>query len=54
MKERTKIGMILDESFPPDPRVMNECKLLINEGYQVFLFCLDYGRCCAVEWMGEK
>ena len=42
MKERTKIGMILDESFPPDPRVMNECKLLINEGYQVFLFCLDY------------
>lgn len=34
--------MILDKSFPPDPRVENEAMALINEGHQVFLFCLGY------------
>lgn len=34
------IGMILDESFPPDPRVENEASLLIKAGYTVKLFCL--------------
>lgn len=37
-----KIGMILDESFPPDPRVQNEAISLIDHGHEVFLFCLDY------------
>jgi len=37
-----RIGMILDETFPPDPRVENEAISLINEGHQVFLFCLQY------------
>ena len=37
-----RIGMILDKTFPPDPRVENEAISLINEGHQVFLFCLKY------------
>lgn len=37
-----KIGMILDEVFPPDPRVENEAITLINSGFEVFLFCLKY------------
>lgn len=35
-----RIGMILDKEFPPDPRVQNEAKSLIQEGHDVFLFCL--------------
>lgn len=38
-----KIGMILDEVFPPDPRVENEAVSLVKAGHQVFLFCLKYG-----------
>ena len=38
-----KIGMILDDVFPPDPRVENEAITLINSGHEVFLFCLTYG-----------
>ncbi|QTD37205.1 glycosyltransferase family 4 protein [Polaribacter batillariae] len=38
-----KIGMILDEVFPPDPRVENEAISLVNNGHEVFLFCLTYG-----------
>ncbi|WP_397447225.1 glycosyltransferase family 4 protein [Polaribacter sp. R77954] len=37
-----KIGMILDETFPPDPRVENEAISLINAGHTVILFCLKY------------
>src|SRR3970282_2311733 len=39
-----RIGMILDKTFPPDPRVENEAISLINEGHEVFLFCLKYGK----------
>ena len=35
--------MILDDVFPPDPRVENEAINLINGGYEVFLFCLHNG-----------
>jgi glycosyltransferase involved in cell wall biosynthesis len=38
-----KIGMILDQEFPPDPRVQNEAVSLIKAGHEVFLFCLQYG-----------
>ena len=38
------IGMILDYTFPPDPRVENEAISLINSGHNVFLFCLTYGK----------
>ncbi len=34
--------MILDKTFPPDPRVENEALALIKSGYRVFLFCLGY------------
>ncbi len=37
-----KIGMILDASFPPDPRVENEAVTLVNAGHKVFLFCVGY------------
>jgi len=37
-----KIGMILDNSFPPDPRVENEAMSLIKEGHEVYLFALSY------------
>ena len=35
--------MILDKTFPPDPRVENEAIELINQGHEVVLFCLTYG-----------
>ena len=37
-----RIGMILDKTFPPDPRVENEAVSLIENGHEVFLFCLKY------------
>ncbi|CAN5514637.1 glycosyltransferase family 4 protein [soil metagenome] len=37
-----RIGMILDASFPPDPRVENEAVSLIKAGHQVFLFSLCF------------
>ena len=37
-----RIGMILDKTFPPDPRVKNEATALINDGNDVYLFCLKY------------
>ncbi|MEX6626090.1 glycosyltransferase family 4 protein [Tenacibaculum salmonis] len=37
-----RIGMILDKTFPPDPRVENEAIELLKQGHQVFLFCLTY------------
>ncbi|MEM9917924.1 MAG: glycosyltransferase family 4 protein [Bacteroidota bacterium] len=39
-----KIGMILDNPFPPDPRVENEAVTLIQQGHEVFLYCLDYSQ----------
>ena len=35
--------MILDKTFPPDPRVENEAISLIEKGHEVCLFCLKYG-----------
>ena len=37
-----RIGMLLDKTFPPDPRVENEAISLIEKGHEVFLFCLKY------------
>lgn len=37
-----RIGMILDKTFPPDPRVENEAISLIKQGHVIFLFCLKY------------
>lgn len=35
--------MLLDTTFPPDPRVENEAMSLIEAGHEVHLFCLHYG-----------
>ncbi|WP_196890543.1 glycosyltransferase family 4 protein [Aureivirga marina] len=37
-----RIGMILDNTFPPDPRVENEAISLIKNGFEVCLFSLKY------------
>ena len=34
--------MILDAPYPPDPRVTNEAKALINSGNEIYLFCLSF------------
>lgn len=49
-----KIGMIIDAVFPPDPRVENEAVSLLNEGHEVFLFCLTYGEHKMAEVNGIK
>jgi len=36
--------MILDKTFPPDPRVENEALALQEKGHDVHLFCLHYAR----------
>lgn len=38
-----KIGMVLDNTFPPDSRVENEAVSLLAAGHEVFLFCLKRG-----------
>jgi len=44
-----RIGMILDKTFPPDPRVENEAIALVERGFEVYLFCLHYSREKTVE-----
>jgi glycosyltransferase involved in cell wall biosynthesis len=44
-----RIGMILDSSFPPDPRVENEALSLIQAGHNVYLFSLDFKRQSGIE-----
>ncbi len=38
-----KIGMLLDNVFPPDDRVSKEAITLVNNGHQVFLLCYNNG-----------
>jgi glycosyltransferase involved in cell wall biosynthesis len=38
-----RIGMLLDKPFPPDPRVANEARSLVQAGHSVALFCLGFG-----------
>ncbi|MBD3341832.1 MAG: glycosyltransferase [Candidatus Lokiarchaeota archaeon] len=38
----TRIGMILDQRFPPDIRVENEAASLANAGYEIYLWCYTY------------
>ncbi len=39
---RLRIGMLLDQDFPPDSRVENEAYSLIAAGFEVFLFSLAF------------
>ena len=36
--------MILDNTFPPDPRVENEAISLINAGHEVILYCFSFDK----------
>ena len=38
-KKSLKVGMILDQDFPPDDRPEKEALSLINAGYEVHLLC---------------
>lgn len=38
-----RIGMLLDRTFPPDPRVANEARSLVAAGHEVHLLCLRHG-----------
>ncbi|MBN2031132.1 glycosyltransferase family 4 protein [bacterium] len=39
-----KIGMILDQEFPPDTRVENEIRSLVKNSFQIHLLCFTYSR----------
>ncbi|MEX2574076.1 MAG: glycosyltransferase family 4 protein [Balneolaceae bacterium] len=41
-KPAMRIGMIMDTSFPPDIRVENEAITLMDRGFEVFLYHIDY------------
>jgi len=45
--------MILDKTFPPDPRVENEAIELIKKGHEVILFCLTYGNEVSEEFINN-
>ena len=50
-----RIGMLLDQDFPPDSRVENEAFSLIEAGFEVSLFSLAYRKEAADEtWNGIK
>ena len=38
-----RIGMVLDQQFPPDVRVENEAVSLVNNGFEVYIFSFTYG-----------
>ena len=44
MGQKKRIGMVLDDGFPPDPRVENESLCLLNAGYEVCLIVLSAPR----------
>ena len=44
MGQKKRIGMVLDDGFPPDPRVENESLCLLNSGYEVCLIVLSEPR----------
>lgn len=46
---RLRIGMLLDQDFPPDSRVENEAISLIEAGFDVFLFSLAYKKGAGAE-----
>jgi glycosyltransferase involved in cell wall biosynthesis len=49
-----RIGMLLDRTFPPDPRVANEARSLVAAGHEVHLLCLRHGekQPAREEWQG--
>lgn len=47
--QRLRIGMVLDNRFPPDERVEKEALSLITAGFEVFLLCFNFGTSAAEE-----
>jgi glycosyltransferase involved in cell wall biosynthesis len=39
-----RIGMILDNRFPPDERVEKEAISLVKAGFEVYLLCFNFGK----------
>jgi glycosyltransferase involved in cell wall biosynthesis len=42
VSRRLRVGMLLDHSFPPDPRVANEARALVKAGHEIHLLCLRH------------
>ncbi|MCF7911175.1 MAG: glycosyltransferase family 4 protein [Candidatus Cloacimonetes bacterium] len=42
-KKKYKIGMVLDDRFPPDARVGKEIRSLVAAGFAVYLLCFRFG-----------
>lgn len=42
-KRTMKIGIVVDNEFNNDPRVVNEALILTEAGHQVFVLCYDFG-----------
>lgn len=40
--EMINIGVVVDNEFYNDARVLNECKFLANQGFKVFVLCFDF------------
>lgn len=38
------IGVVVDNELQGDARVINECKILTNNGYNIFVLCFNYGK----------
>jgi len=38
------IGVVVDNELYGDPRVINECKILVENGFNVFVLCFNYGK----------
>lgn len=51
-----RIGMLLDKPFPPDPRVANEMRSLVQAGHTVHLLCpsLDPAAARRESWEGAQ
>lgn len=43
MSRSLRVGMLLDHTFPPDPRVANEARALVQGGHDVQILCLRHG-----------
>ena len=44
MSPPLRVGMLLDKTFPPDPRVANEARSLVRAGHEVHLLCLRHNQ----------
>lgn len=56
MTHPSRVAMLLDRTFPPDPRVANEARSLVRDGHEVHLFCLRYDKATPgeEEWEGIR